>query len=291
MTSAERIPPSKSRSWCRRGLLAGLTLIGVPLMLLAPCQSGLIYFPRPYRADTTELWRQKTAGKPVHFQTAQGRQCAFLQGNLKSPRNLWIVSAGNGSVALDWSDWLAQNGPKQDAYLLVDFPGYGNCEGTPSPGAIRESFRAALPATLRELGSPVPLDSRRLRFFGHSLGAGASLIAASECHIQRGVLIAPFTSTMDMCRKITGLPLGFLIWHRFDNAARLAELAARGPGKVLIFHGGQDEVIPVSMSRQLAAQHPQLVTLKEIPNGLHNTIQESHAAELSAAMNLCAGDR
>ena len=271
--------------WCKRLVVTGLTLIPASFTLLAACQSRILYFPRPYGAEITTAWSRKTSGKTIQFLTNQGPQRAFLQGNLTSARNLWIVCGGNGSLALDWSDWLLKYAPAQDAYLLVDFPGYGDCQGTPSPGSIRESFSAAVPAATAALGWSQPPDPARLRIFGHSLGAAAALIAASELGIQRGVLLTPFTSTMEMSRAITGLPLGFLIWHRFDNSARLAEIAARGPAKISIFHGTDDEIIPVSMSHKLAGTHPRTITLQEIPQGLHNSLQETHAPEIAAAMS------
>lgn len=254
--------------------------------LITGCQSKLIYFPRPYGPTTTTAWRTETAGRFVEFQTSQGAQRAFLQGELKHPRRLWVVCGGNGSLALDWSDWLTQYAPKEDAWLLVDFPGYGDCQGAPNPARIRESLKTVVPLASKELGWGPNPPPENLRVLGHSLGCAACLMAASEFRIQRGVLIAPFTSTMEMSRVLTGLPVGFLVWHRFDNEARLDELAKRGPGSVYILHGMNDEVIPVAMSRQLAAKNPDLVHLKEIPNGYHNTIQSDHAALLSEALEV-----
>ncbi len=252
--------------------------------MLVSCQSNLIYFPRPYGPNTVTEWQRETAGKTISFKTSQGNQRAFLQGNLKTPRNLWIVCGGNGTVALDWSEWLTKNAPKEDAWLLVDFPGYGNCEGSPSPDRIHENLAAVVPLAWREAGGQKFPDPKRLRIFGHSLGAAACLIAASEFKIQRGVLLSPFTSTMDMSEVMTGLPLGFLVWHRFDNQARLSELTARGEGKIIILHGDADEVIPVEMSRKLASQNKERVHLIEISDGRHNTIQEANAAELANAL-------
>ncbi|MES2439736.1 MAG: hypothetical protein V4584_11740 [Verrucomicrobiota bacterium] len=259
-------------------------LVAIPLVLLVACQSKLIYFPRPYGPGTVEEWQRDTSRKPIDYTTSQGRQRAFLQGNLKSPRNLWIFCGGNGTVALDWSEWLQTHAPQEDAWLLVDFPGYGDCQGAPSPGHIRENLKTAVPLALREIGWSGKPDSRRLRFFGHSLGSAACLLAATEFNIQRGVLISPFTSTMDMSRSVTGLPLGPLVWHRFDNAERLAELAARGPGEVIIFHGTDDEAIPVTMSRTLATQRKDVVHLIDISGGRHNTIQETNTQEVADAL-------
>ena len=256
----------------------------VPLVLLVGCQASLIYFPRPYGGTTVADWKVATDGRTIDFQTSQGRQQAFLQGNLKSPRNLWILCGGNGTVALDWSEWLEDHAPKEDAWLLVDFPGYGSCEGSPSPGRIRENVKTAVRLAALELGWPEHPDPKRMRFFGHSLGAAACLMGASEFGMQRGVMIAPFTSTMEMSRVMTGMPLGFLVWHRFDNAARLEELAARGAGEVIIFHGTDDEAIPVAMSRELAAGRKDSVRLIEIPGGRHNTIQMTNGDEVAEAL-------
>ena len=265
-------------------MLSLLFILGIPLGFLAGCQSKFIYMPRPYRPGVTKQWSVRTNGRQVDFETSQGEQRAFLQGNLKNPRNLWIVCGGNGTVALDWSGWLADHGPREDAFLLVDFPGYGDCQGVPSPERIRESLKAVVPVACGQIAWVGTPDASRLRVFGHSLGAAACLIAAGEFGIQRGVLLAPFTSTMDMTRQVTGLPLGFLVWHRFDNEARLAEIAARGPGEIIIFHGVDDEVIPVTMSRKLAAEQKHNVRLIEIPGAHHNDIQGQSAGKMKDAL-------
>jgi len=256
----------------------------IPVGLIGCVQSRFIYFPRPYGAGVVEDWRKSTDGRIISYETSQGPQRAYLQGNLTSPRNLWIFCGGNGTIALDWSEWLKDHAPKEDAWLMIDYPGYGECQGKPSPGHIRESIRTAVPLAAKELGWQGTPDARRLRFFGHSLGAAAALVGASEFHIQRGVLLTPFTSTMDMSKAMTGLPIGFLIWHRFDNAARLEELAERGPGEVIIFHGTTDEAIPVEMSRQLAAERKDVVKFNEIPKGRHNTLQDTNRTEIVRAL-------
>ena len=286
--SNETITPTLMRR-VKHVLLVVLIVLAASLLLIAGCQSKVIYMPHAYPPGTSENWQRTGLGNLVDFKTSQGNQRAFLQGDLKSPRNLWIVCCGNGSVVLDWSNWLAMHGPSGQAWLLVDLPGYGDCEGKPSPEHIRETFQAALPVAFRELGWPASPDPQRLRFFGHSLGSAACLIAASEFKIQRGVLLAPFTSTMGMAQRITGMPLGFLITHRYDNEARLAELAARGVGEVVILHGTDDEVIPITMSRSLVAQQPKIVKLVEIKGGHHNDIQGNHAETLAEALARAGG--
>jgi pimeloyl-ACP methyl ester carboxylesterase len=277
------MPIISKRSLIRMTSLA-LLVVAIPLLMLAGCQSRLIYHPRPYAAGTVAAWQERTAGRALDFRTSQGTQRAFLQGNLQSPRNLWIVCGGNGTVALDLAEWIHANAPAEDAWLLMDFPGYGDCHGSPSPERILENLKAAIPQAQREIGWYESPEPQRLRFFGHSLGAAACLMAATEYEIQRGVLIAPFTSTMEMSRHLTGLPLGFLVWHRFDNALRLKELSTRGPGQVVIFHGTDDADIPCAMSRKLAASFPDCVGLREIAGAGHNDIAQHHTTEVAAAL-------
>jgi pimeloyl-ACP methyl ester carboxylesterase len=264
--------------------------IATPFVFIAACQSKLIYYPRPYPPSTVEGWQKRSHGKPIDFTTSQGKQRAFLQGDLTSPRNLWIVCGGNGTVALDWSAWISMQAPSEDAWLLVDFPGYGSCEGSPSPGNIRESFRTVIPLAAESVGLTKSPDPSRLRVFGHSLGSAACLIAATEFDIRKGVLVSPFTSTMEMSRMLIGVPLGFLVTHRYDNTARLDELIARGPTRYTIVHGTADEIIPVQMARSLAQGRENSVQLIEIPSGLHNNIADAHPKSLVQALRGCGED-
>ncbi|BCU78802.1 alpha/beta hydrolase [Luteolibacter sp. LG18] len=272
----------------RRFLLKLLKLIscGVLLLLLGltGCQSSFIYFPRPYPPTRVSHWSKESGNKILDYQTSDGPQQAYLIQRTPRPQHLWIVCGGNGTVALDWSDWLREHGPRDDAWLLVDMPGYGACAGSPSPRSIRRSLRAVVPTAMNSLGWSLPADQGKLRFFGHSLGNAVCLMAAKEYGIRRGVLMSPFTSTMDMTRVVTGVPLGFLLWHRYDNLARLREIEAAGSGKVVILHGAEDEVIPVSMGRTLATAAPNTAQFVEIPGGHHNDLSELAPETLEKAL-------
>ena len=256
------------------------------LTLLTACQSRFIYFPRPYAAGDVETWKQKYHGEIISYETSAGRQQAYLQRKVRQqgpPERFWLVAGGNAALALDLADWLWENGDSRDAFLLIDFPGYGQCEGSPNPSRIHENMLAAVPAAIQKMGfSPAEIQPR-MRIFAHSLGCAGTLLAAREFGIRRGILLSPFTSTMDMTRQVLGVNLGWLLWHRFDNKARLHELAGTD-ARFIVFHGTTDEVIPISMSREMKAEMPDLINLREVPEGFHNDLFEVAEKAIASAM-------
>jgi uncharacterized protein len=253
-------------------VLAGATAL---LLLLYLFQDRMIYFPRSY--GSADMRRLPAHAVKLSFLTSQGNQAAYYIPPRASPRSeqgrIWLVFGGNGTVALDWLDFVGGCPDTLAGFLLLDYPGYGECEGNPSPETILESSRNAVALLVQRLGiSQTDLDPR-LAVLGHSLGAAAALNFAAHHPVNRLVLIAPFTSLHDMARRSVGTPLCYLLRHDFDNRARLREvLSADPPPQVTIIHGGADQVIPVDMGRALAAESGGRAVYIEIPHADHNAI-------------------
>ena len=269
----------------RRGLrFICLLAVGLAAVLLG-CQSRLIYFPRSYQDRELEGFRKRN-GRRLDFTTGEGRQAAWLipPESQKPAERLWIVCGGNAARALDMEDFCRSLPFHDDAFLLVDYPGYGECQGSPRPSRIRDSLKTVIPLAAQQLHIEVADIPARTCVFGHSLGCAAVLIAAEEFRLRRAVLCSPFTSTMDMAAVVLKAPLGFLIWHRFDNRAGLAALQRAG-GRAWIFHGGDDSIVPPQMSRTLAEEFSSTVTHEEVPAAGHNDIVSRAFSRLAAAMS------
>ena len=247
----------------------GVTLFGLPCFLFFT-QHSMIYHPRPYFSREEE-------GTRLDYATSEGHEFAYYippdAREAQIPDRIWVMFPGNGSLAMDWLQFVKHYPVRKDAFLLLDYPGYGRCEGSASPQSIEESAEAALQSLAARLHTSVAELEPKLGLVGHSLGCAAGLNFAVHHPVERLVLIAPFTNLRAMAQKTVGWPLCWLLRHNFDNRARLAELAARkNPPRVDLFHGADDEMIPVQMGRGLAAEFTRMITFHEIPEGGHNTI-------------------
>ena len=258
-------------------LTAFFVLIGLLALFvlgLFVFQRHLIYFPRSYGFQQDF---QNLNVVSLEYRTAQGTQMAFYVPPRVNPEapppTLWLLFGGNAALALDWYDFAQKYPNPQAGMLLVEYPGYGHSQGKASPASILASTEAAVVRLAEYLKTERTLLEKNLNILGHSLGSGSALQYAVQHPTQRIVLVAPFTSLLDMACRSVGKPLCFLLQHRFDNQARLAELAQQHPQThVHILHGDQDAVVPVEMGRTLGAQFQPMTAYTEVSQADHNSI-------------------
>lgn len=260
------------------------TVAQLPADVVAALEKKVLYHPRKYAPAAIEKFTA-AGGKRLDYATAQGPQTAWImpQKEGAAPERLWIICGGNGTLVLELASFCRSQAFHKDAWLLVDYPGYGECAGEPSPQGFRENLKTSVTAAAGQL----KLDAKKVPeyacVFGHSLGCAAAMLAVEEFHLRSAVLCAPFTSTREMAEQQFHMPKGLPLQHVFDNRTGMAELQ-KCKGRAWIFHGEADTVIPVIMSRTMAAEFKDTVTLQTTAEGSHTDIFRRQAKELTAAM-------
>jgi pimeloyl-ACP methyl ester carboxylesterase len=237
-------------------------------ILAAGCHSPLTYAP-----SEIALFRAKNSGVELTYQTRAGRQTAFYVPPQKycdrPPERLVIVFPGIRSRALEWLEMINRASDPDAAFLLIDYPGRGRCEGRMRPRHLVDSSFGALDALADHLNTKQVELTTDLRLLGHSFGCGAALQFACSFKVTRIILIAPFTTLHKAAYRQYG-PLAWLIPDRMDNGKWLRELSDRSPcPAVVIIHGSADDVIPVKMGRELADGFPDWIIYHEIAGGDH----------------------
>ncbi|HYR22101.1 MAG TPA: alpha/beta hydrolase [Chthoniobacterales bacterium] len=260
------------RLWPRkvtRAFLSVCLFLLAALSILYFRQHSMVYHPRSY--DESYAYAFPANGIEINYTVAAAKYCAFyIPATAPSPKRLWIAFCGNGSLALDWTTILREYPGKDDAFLLIDYPGYGKNGGY----ATIASTRASADAALRALTERLKLGDDQLTIcaIGHSLGAAVALDFATHHRVQKVVLIAPFTTLREEAATILGGWISRLLIESYDNRANLAEVARLNPdARIAIFHGARDEVIPVRMGRELAREFP-FVEFFAIENADHVSV-------------------
>jgi uncharacterized protein len=241
-----------------RGLAALSLSFFLFIALIYFKQHSMVYHPRPYGAGYAQTLPAN--GEEISYTLPFGKQTAFYippRDSGQSPVRLWVAFCGNGSLALDWTTILAGYPNAHDAFLLVDYPGYGKCQGYATIASMRVSSDAALKTLTKRLALSDEEMESRLCTIGHSLGSAVAIDFGARHRVQRVLVIAPFTTLREEAARVITSPFSHLLIESYDNRAGIAEIRKRNPeAKIAIFHGTNDEVIPVCMGRELAQKFP-----------------------------------
>lgn len=118
--------------------------------------------------------------------------------------------------------------------FLIEYPGYGRSEGSPSQETIEETFIKAYDWLI---DNP-KVDVDRIIAHGRSLGGGAVCLLASKRNVRALILQSTFTDLGQFAWSYFAPP--FLVRDPFNNLSVVASFN----GPILIFHGKYDDVIP-----------------------------------------------
>ncbi|MGK0185648.1 MAG: hypothetical protein ACI9R3_001426 [Verrucomicrobiales bacterium] len=293
----ESIPTPQHSSFTRMIIFllkVALMVIVVFGVMLFFAQNSMIYHGAAYEPGEVETYVKHSGVVSLEFSTEQGRQEAYWitrgaspDSPPKLPDRVWLVFGGNAAQALGWVDFLTLYRGEYAGFLLIDYPGYGSCEGAPSPDSILQSTLGAVEALTLHLKCSEREDLQpRLAVLGQSLGAAAGLQAAVHYQVNRIVLISPFTTMLDMARRTAGPLHCHVLRHRWNNVARLKELTKISPlPQVSILHGNADNIVPITMGRSLSEQFRCFTDFTELTGFGHNDITYGAAESILDALS------
>ena len=157
-------------------------------------------------------------------------------------RTIWLMMHGNGGQAAD-RDYVLRRMSEQDSLYVLEYPGYGSREGSPS----LESMNRAASEAYRLLRSRNP--NTPVCVLGESIGSGPACALARD----KIVLVVPFDTLANVAAQhFPFLPVRLLLRDNWDNVESLRRYA----GPVEIFGAKDDAIIPVEHARALAKQIP-----------------------------------
>lgn len=224
--------PSKRKRVLRLVVGAGLFYLGL-VGVVYLFQRSLLYFPRHGEpASVLEPW-------------VVGERVIGFRREVAEPETVWLMLHGNAGQAAE-RDYALQRMSDRDSLYVLEYPGYGKREGSPSRQAINQAAAEAY----RLLRQQHP--DRPVCVVGESLGSGpACCLAQEEKPPDKIVLMVPFDRLASVAaNRFFFLPVRLLFWDAWDNVESLEQYC----GPVEIYAATKDLVIPYEHAQALAEQ-------------------------------------
>ena len=252
----------------RRMLAALLAACALALGWLYLSQEAMI-FPAPRGLTAPDL-------SPIGYQAVTvtvndgTRLAAYLHPPEPDEPSV-IVFHGNGELA-----WFQQDKARALAragfgVLLAEYRGYGASTGAPSQDGLFADALASYDFLRAQTDGPIAA-------YGFSLGTGVAVHLAAERQVSALVLEAPFDSLQAVIqRRFPYLPVALMLRHPFRSDQRIGQVSA----PILMMHGTDDQVIPMTHGRALADLAPPGTRFEGIQEAGHNDLQ-SHGSTLQA---------
>ena len=238
------------------------------LAIMYVAQRALMYFPDITRiapADAgcpqaAEIMLQAADGTNViawHVPPKEGRPVVvYFHGNggslhYRVARFLPLVADGTGLVALSYR-------------------GFGGSQGSPSEAGLIDDARAAYDFARAQH------PDAKIVLWGESLGTGVAVAIAAEQEAAAVVLEAPYTSTADIAfAAYPFIPVRLLMKDQFRSDERIGKVKA----PLLVLHGAQDRIIPVSYGERLFALANEPKHFVQFARGEHENLDQHGALQ------------
>lgn len=240
--SPTRKRPLRKRVWFRLLVFAAVLWVAWCLTLFF-CQDWLIFpadvapapLPRMYDATTVELTRPIEGGEVVAW---------FIPGDGTSasePGPLVVFCHGNAELIDYQSDIVEGYRRLGCSILMPEYRGYGRSDGHASQTALVDDAAHFHDKALRR----PEVDASRIVIHGRSLGGAVAAALARKRKPVALVLESTFTSLGAMAHRYA-VP-AFVVRHPFSTGSVVESLDV----PILVFHGSDDVIIPVSHGRRL----------------------------------------
>jgi fermentation-respiration switch protein FrsA (DUF1100 family) len=223
-------------------LIGAIVVYGGFVTLLYLAQRSLQYFPE--RRRTTPAAAGMPEAEEVVLDTADGERVIVWHVPPRGEAPVFLYFHGNGG-SLRWREErfraLIADG---SGLVALSYRGYGGSSGQPTEKGLSEDAEAAYGFAVARY------PAQGIVLWGESLGSALAIAIAAEKPICCLVLEAPFTSATDVgARHYWFLPVRLFMKDQFRSDLR----ASRVRAPVLVVHGDNDAIVPITLGERLYA--------------------------------------
>ncbi len=244
--------------------LASLALAYVSMVVgLAAFQRRLQYFPDRRLVHLAQTGMR--GGEELRLATEDGETLVAWLFPAKDGLPLILYFHGNAGALVDRVPRFRMFTARGYGLLAVSYRGYGGSTGSPTQIGLMQDGEAAY-REARARG----YDGDRIVILGASLGTGVATALAVSHEAAALVLEAPYLSALDVASAhYPYFPVRWLMLDRFRSDLAIPGIHV----PVLMVHGEEDDVIPISSARRLFALANEPKTFMSVRGGGHLVLE------------------
>ncbi len=240
-------------------LLVAYVIIGLSIYLL---QEKLIFLPEELSQD---FEYEFTVPFEEHFiEMEDGAIINALHFQTLEPKGLILYFHGNAGSLRRWGEVVTPLSQQGYDVLIMDYRGYGKSTG-------KRTYKKMLTDADKLYHFALELtDEEKLILFGRSLGSSFASHLAGKNDPSMLILETPFLSLGDIANRVAPIyPPSYLLRFDFKNHESLKD--AQCP--IYIFHGTDDNIVPLESGRKLyETLDPDKTRLIIVEGGGHNDL-------------------
>jgi fermentation-respiration switch protein FrsA (DUF1100 family) len=226
-------------------VLHGLRLFAVVylgvLLVLSMLENSLVYHP----AGSGDWVPPPTGVRDVELASADGTRIHGWWLPREGAAGAVLYLHGNaGNLSHRGGAMAEARAALGESVLIIDYPGYGRSDGSPSEAGCYAAADAAYDWLTKEQKIP----PGNVIIYGASLGGGVAVDLASRRDHRALVLVKTFTSMPDVAQGLyPWLPVRWLMRNRYESLAKIKQ--CKRP--VFVAHGTADTLIPFAHGERL----------------------------------------
>jgi len=231
-----------------------LTIVGLTIF-----QRRLQYFPDRRLVDPA--LSGMSGVEDLRLTTDDGETLVAWYVPANDGHPLILYFHGNGGALVDRIPRFRALTASGCGLLAIAYRGYGGSTGSPTQNGLMEDGETAyLEARARGY------DGDRIVLIGESLGTGVAIALAATREAAALVLDSPYSSAVEVAAAHYPIfPVNWLMFDRFRS-----DLAIGGVHiPILVLHGDEDDVIPISLARRLFELANEPKTFMVVSGGKH----------------------
>jgi uncharacterized protein len=249
-------------------LFVAIVYVGGLAALFFAQRSFIFPIPQTVRATPD------AAGFPEaeeHFlTTADGEKVIVWHVPAKPGHAVVIYFPGNGDYLAGCVSRFRDITSDGTGLVALSYRGYAGSSGQPSEQGLLQDAAATYAFTAARY------KADRIVIWGFSLGTGVAAALAADHPVGKLILEAPYTSIVDVAASLYPIvPVRWLMRDRFHSDERIARVSA----PLLIMHGAQDPVIPITMGERLFALAHEPKQFVRFAEGGHDNLDTYGAIE------------